>query len=113
MKVYLLIYDSESDCDDLVGVYSTQQGAIQKAIKINKEMCECDKDECDCDRLRIEPNFTTKSMYWGPSLCVGSFYYVVEKVVHSDGTVETTEERFDRIESRLDDLDGEISHLQK
>ncbi len=112
MKVYLLIYDSESDCDDLVGVYSSQDGAIQKAIMINKEMCECEVGSCDCDKL-TQDYLTTKSMDWGPALRVGSFYYVIEKEVHLDETIETTEERFDRIEGRLDELEGEISHLQK
>lgn len=119
-KVYLLIYDSESDCDDLVGVYATQELAVKKAITLNRSTCECEVGSCDCDRLVNESDFITKSMYWGPALCVGSFYYVVERIVkkevHSSENTEnteTTEERFSRIEMRLDELDGEISHLQK
>lgn len=79
MKVYLLIYDSESDCDRLEGVYKSKYDAVHAARRMNKKTCECEHD-CDCGRVKQVKRFTTKSMDWGPALEVGT-YYVIEKDV--------------------------------
>jgi hypothetical protein len=82
MKVYLVVYDSESDCDGLIGVYRDKDNAIACAIELNMavhhEDCE-NSDDCTCKTIIPVDHFQTKSMYWGPALNVGPFHYIVER----------------------------------
>lgn len=80
-KIWLLVYDSESDCDLLIGVFTTKEKAINRAIYETKKIFHnklCVKT-CDCGDIDYVDKFNTKSMSWGPAICIGGFYYIVEK----------------------------------
>ena len=83
LSVWLLVYDSESNCDRLEGVYTSRDKAIAVAINFNKQIThddgfyQCEAGECDCERIRKVDRLDTKCMSWGPGIAVG-FYYVIE-----------------------------------
>jgi len=90
-EVWLLIYDSESNCDHLHGVYRTKKAAIKAGINHTKEMIHNEsyigtmfphKNEgCGCERVCEISNFETRSMNWGPATEVGHCMYVVQREV--------------------------------